>query len=229
LTFSDYMRAPIRLSALMKLPSIWVYTHDSIGLGEDGPTHQPIEQLAALRAMPRLNVIRPADANETVLGWRFALRNLEAPTAFALSRQNLPIIDPDAIPDDAIDRGAYVLRDAEGGDPQLILIGTGSEVSLCLEAADKLERTRVRVVSMPCMDTFAEADEAYQEQVLPNSCTARIAVEAAAQFGWDRWIGPAGRFVGMHSFGESGPAKDVYEHFGITADRVAEIGRELVG
>jgi transketolase len=228
LTFSDYMRGAVRLSALMKLPSIWVYTHDSIGLGEDGPTHQPIEQLAALRAMPRLNVVRPADANETALAWRFALRNTEAPTAFALSRQNLPILDPEAIPDDAIERGAYVLRDAGGGDPELILIGTGSEVSLCLEAADALDGVRVRVVSMPCMDTFARADEAYREQVLPASCPTRIAVEAACPFGWDRWIGPDGRFVGMETFGESGPAKDVYRHFGITAERVAALGREVV-
>ena len=228
LTFSDYMRGAVRLSALMKLPSIWVWTHDSIGLGEDGPTHQPIEQLAGLRAMPRLNVIRPADANETVLGWRFALRNSEAPTAFALSRQNLPIMDPDAVPDDAIECGAYVLRDADGGEPELILIGTGSEVSLCLEAADQLGGVRVRVVSMPCMDTFAESSRSYQDQVLPPGCRARIAVEAASPMGWDRWIGPDGAFVGMRTFGESGPAKEVYEHFGITASRVAEIGRELL-
>jgi transketolase len=227
LTFSDYMRGALRLSALMKLPSIWIYTHDSIGLGEDGPTHQPIEQLAGLRAMPRLNVVRPADANETALAWRFALRNLEAPTAFALSRQNLPILDPDSIPDDAIECGAYVLRDADGGDPELILIGTGSEVSLCLEAADALDGLGVRVVSMPCMDTFTQADEAYQERVLPSSCRARIGVEAASPFGWDKWIGPDGAFVGMTTFGESGPAKDVYEHFGITAERIAQLGRDL--
>jgi transketolase len=227
MTFSDYMRGAIRLSALMRLPAIWVYTHDSIGLGEDGPTHQPIEQLAALRAVPRLNVVRPADANETALGWRFALRTLDAPTAFALSRQNLPILDPDAIPDDAIERGAYVLRDAAGGDPELILIGTGSEVSLCLEAAEHLADMRVRVVSMPCMDTFAQADEAYREQVLPAACRARIAVEAACRLGWDRWIGPDGKFVGMETFGASGPAPAVYEHFGITAERVAALGRAL--
>jgi transketolase len=228
LTFSDYMRGAVRLSALMKLPAIWVYTHDSIGLGEDGPTHQPIEHLAGLRAVPRLNVVRPADANETALAWRFALRNSEAPTAFALSRQNLPILDPEAIPDDAIERGAYVLRDAEGGEPELILIGTGSEVSLCIEAADALVGVRVRVVSMPCMDTFAQADESYREQVLPAACRARIAVEAASPFGWDRWIGPDGAFVGMETFGESGPAKEVYRHFGITAERVAALGEELL-
>ena len=229
LVFSDYMRGAVRLSALMKLPSIWIYTHDSIGLGEDGPTHQPIEQLAGLRAMPRLNVIRPADANETALGWRFALASPDNPTAFALSRQNLPILDPEKIPHDAIERGAYVLRDAEGGAPELILIGTGSEVSLCLEAADLLEGVRVRVVSMPCMDTFTKADEAYREQVLPAACRARVAVEAASPMGWDKWIGEAGAFVGMETFGESGPYKDVYEHFGITAQRVAEVGRELIG
>jgi transketolase len=228
LTFSDYMRGAVRLSALMKLPSIWVYTHDSIGLGEDGPTHQPVEHLAALRAIPRLNVVRPADANETALAWRFALRNDQAPTAFALSRQNLPILDPDSIPDDAIERGAYVLRDAAGGDPELILIGTGSEVSLCLEAADALDGVRVRVVSMPCMDTFTHAEESYREQVLPSACRARVAVEAASPLGWDRWIGPLGAFVGMETFGESGPAEDVYKHFGITAERVAERGRAAV-
>jgi transketolase len=228
-TFSDYMRGAVRLSALMKLPVIWVWTHDSIGLGEDGPTHQPVEQLAGLRAMPRLRMIRPADANETALAWRYALRSNEAPTGFALSRQNLPILDPEGIPDDAIERGAYVLRDAEGEEPELILIGTGSEVSLCLEAADQLDGVTVRVVSMPCMDNFTEASRDYQDQVLPPACRARIAVEAASPVGWDKWIGRDGAFVGMRTFGESGPAKDVYEHFGITAPRVAQIGRELLG
>ena len=230
LNFSDYMRAAVRLSALMKLPAIWVWTHDSIGLGEDGPTHQPIEHLAALRAMPRLNMIRPADANETALAWRFALRQTEAPTAFALSRQNLPVMDPASVPDDAIERGAYVLSDSGNGDPDVILIGTGSEVSLCVEAAEQLESdgVAVRVVSMPCMDTFAEQDESYQEDVLPSSCRARVAVEAASPFGWDRWIGADGEFLGMRTFGESGPAKDVYEHFGITSERLVELGRSVM-
>jgi transketolase len=230
LTFSDYMRGAVRLSALMKLPSIWIWTHDSIGLGEDGPTHQPVEHLAALRAMPRLNVVRPADANETLLAWRFALRSGENPTALVLSRQNLPILDPDGVPDDAIERGAYVLQENfDEGEPELILMGTGSEVSLCLEAAGKLDGLRVRVVSMPCLDTFAHAGSEYIDSLLPPSCSARIAVEAASPLGWDRWIGPGGRFVGMETFGESGPAKEVFEHFGITAERVAEIGKELVG
>ena len=230
LTFSDYMRGAVRLSALMKLPSIWIWTHDSIGLGEDGPTHQPVEHLAALRAIPRLNVLRPADANETALGWRFALRQTEAPTAFALSRQNMPTMDPDSIPDDAIERGAYVVSDSGDGDPDLILIGTGSELSLCVEAAEKLadEGVAVRVVSMPCMDTFTEADESYRDEVLPPSVTARVAVEAASPLGWHRWIGLEGAFLGMTTFGESGPAKDVYEHFGITSEKLVELGRSVM-
>jgi transketolase len=230
LTFSDYMRGAVRLSALMKLPAIWVWTHDSIGLGEDGPTHQPVEHLAALRAIPRLNVLRPADANETALGWRFALRQTDAPTAFALSRQNLPVLDPDTVPDDAIERGAYVLRDPGDGDPELILIGTGSELQLCVQAAEALESdgVAVRVVSMPCMDTFAEQDDAYRDEVLPRSCRARVAVEAACPLGWDRWIGDDGEFLGMRTFGESGPAKDVYEHFGITSEKLVELGRSVL-
>jgi transketolase len=232
LIFSDYMRAAVRLSALMKLPSIWVWTHDSIGLGEDGPTHQPIEQLAGLRAMPRLNMVRPADANETALAWRFALRQTDAPTGLALSRQGLPILDPDSIPDDAIERGAYVLRESGNGDgePDLILIGTGSEVSLCLQAAEQLEGDGIstRVVSMPCMDTFRTADDSYRDEVLPPSCRARVAVEAASPLGWHEWIGPDGAFLGMTTFGESGPAKDVYAHFGITAERAAELGRQVL-
>jgi transketolase len=230
LTFSDYMRGALRISALMKLPSIWVYTHDSIGLGEDGPTHQSIEHLPALRAIPRLNVVRPGDANETVLGWRFALNNTEAPTAFALSRQNMATLDPDSVPDDAIERGAYVLKDAGDGAPDVILIGTGSELGLCVEAAEKLEAdgVAVRVVSMPCMDTFTRADESYREQVLPRSCRARVAVEAASPLGWYQWIGDAGCFLGMETFGESGPAKDVYEHFGITSERVVELARKSI-
>jgi transketolase len=230
LTFNDYMRPAVRLSALMELPAIWVYTHDSIGLGEDGPTHQPVEQLASLRAMPKLLALRPADANETSLAWRFALRREDGPTALALSRQGLPVLDPARIPDDAIERGAYVLRDPEGGgEPELILIGTGSEVSLCLEAAEQLSELRVRVVSMPCMENFIAAPREYREQVLPPRCRARIAVEAASPFGWDRVIGEHGRFVGMGGFGASGPAEDVYAHFEITAERVAALGRELVG
>ena len=232
LIFNDYMRAAVRLAALMKLPSIFLYTHDSIGLGEDGPTHQSVEQLAGLRAMPRLYVCRPADANESALVWRFALRQTENPCVMALSRQNLPIIDPDAIPDDAVERGAYVLRDgAEAdADPDLILMSTGSEVSLCMEAAELLEGQGIatRVVSMPCVDRFAEQDDDYRESILPRSCRARVAVEAASPLGWDRWVGDDGDTHCMTTFGESGPYKDVYEHFGFTPERIAERGRHVV-
>jgi transketolase len=230
LTFSDYMRGAVRLAALMKLPAMYVWTHDSIGLGEDGPTHQSVEQLAALRAIPRLNVIRPADPNETVLAWRFALRQNENPTAFALSRQGVPTLDPDAIPHDAIERGAYVYKDAENGEPEVILMGTGSELGLCLEAAEQLENdgVAVRVVSAPCLDTFAEQDDAYKEEVLPRSVRARVAVEAAVRMPWDRYLGEDGIFLGMSTFGESGPAKDVYEHFGITAEHAAQLAREAL-
>jgi len=231
LIFSDYMRGAIRLSALMKSPSIWVFTHDSIGLGEDGPTHQPIEQLAGLRAIPRLNVIRPADANETALGWQFALRQTEAPTAFALSRQNLPIIDPAEIPADAIERGAYVLTDSSnGGDPDLILMATGSEVALCAAARESLEGEGIatRLVSMPCVDRFTEQGAAYRDEVLPPSCRARVSVEAASPLGWHRWVGPDGDVIGMETFGESGPYQEVYEHFGFTPERIADRARAIV-
>jgi len=230
LNFSDYMRGAVRLAALMKLPAIYVWTHDSIGLGEDGPTHQPVEHLAALRAMPRLRLVRPGDANETVQAWRYALRETEAPTALALTRQGVPTLDPDGLPDDAIERGAYVVRDAENGEPDVILIGTGSELGLAMEAAEALagDGVDVRVVSMPCMENFDEQDEGYRDSVLPPSVRARVAVEAASPFGWAKWIGPDGAFVGMTTFGESGPAKDVYAHFGITAERVTEVAREAM-
>jgi transketolase len=231
LTFSDYMRGAVRLAALMKMPVIYVWTHDSIGLGEDGPTHQSVEHAAALRAIPRLNVVRPADPNETALAWRFALRSNENPTGLLLSRQSVPTLDPDRVPDDAIERGAYVYRDnSNGGQPDVILMGTGSEVGLCLEAADQLEAdgVAVRVVSAPCLDTFADAGETYQEEVLPRAVRARVAVEAAVRQSWDRWIGDDGLFLGMHTFGESGPAPAVYEHFGITAEHAVQLAREAM-
>jgi transketolase len=229
--FVDYMKASVRLAALMRLPVIQVYTHDSIGLGEDGPTHQPIEQLAHLRATPFLYAVRPADANETALAWRFALRQEHGPCALVLTRQGVPILDPEGIPDDAIERGAYVLRDpADGDEPHLILIGTGSEVSLCLSAAEALDGEGIptRVVSMPCFDRFGEQDEGYRDMVLPPSCRARVSVEAGATLGWERWVGEEGESIGMHGFGASGPAKDLFEHFGFTAERVAECGRRVV-
>jgi transketolase len=229
LTFSDYMKGAVRMAAIMECPSIFVYTHDSIGLGEDGPTHQPIEHLVHLRAVPKLNVVRPADFNETQLAWRFALRTTNRPTAFSLSRQGARTLDPGDIPDDAIERGAYVLRDSDG-DPDVILIGTGTEVGLALDAADALQgELEVRVVSMPCMDTFNEQDAAYRDSVLPPAVTARVAVEAASPFSWHRWVGDSGEIIGMTDYGASGPAKDVYAHFGITAEAVADAARRVAG
>ncbi len=231
-TFNDYMRGSVRLAALMGCPSIFVYTHDSIGLGEDGPTHQPIEQLAGLRAMPGLSVIRPAGANEVALAWRHALASTDHPSALVLSRQGIPTWNPAAIPDDAIERGAYVLRDSfrEPEPPDLILISTGTEVHICTRAADLLEADGIatRVVSMPCMTHFEAQDAAYRDQVLPPSCRARVSLEAASTFGWHRWVGDAGETIGMHSFGASAPAGALYKHFGFTPERVAETGSAVV-
>ena len=229
LIFSDYMKGAIRLAALMELPSIFCYTHDSIGVGEDGPTHQPIEQLAALRATPNINVVRPADAHETALAWSFALRASETPTVLALSRQALVVLDPELVPDDAIERGAYILRETDDA-AAVVLIGTGSEVSLCLAAAERLagEGIAARVVSMPCMDTFEAQPAAERERVLGPAGTPRIAVEAASPFGWDRWTGERGAIIAMRSFGASAPAADVYAHFGITADAIVEQAHALL-
>ena len=231
-TFSDYMRGSIRLAALMKLPSIFVFTHDSIGLGEDGPTHQPIEQLAGLRAMPVLRVVRPAGANETAMGWHYAIKSHDHPTALVLSRQGIPTWNPDDIPDDAIERGAYVLRHASGHPdaPDLILIGTGTEVHICNATADLLEADGIatRVVSMPCMENFGDQDAAYRHSVLPPQCRARVSVEAAAKLGWREWVGLEGEAIGMETFGASAPAGALYKHFGFTPERVADVGREVV-
>jgi transketolase len=231
LIFSDYMKGAVRLAAIMRIPSVFVFTHDSIGLGEDGPTHQPIEQLAALRATPNVDVVRPAGFNETALAWRFALRQTETPTVLALSRQGLPVWDPAGVPDDAIERGAYVLHDSEGGEPQVILMGTGSEVHVCNDAVRVLEEqgVRVRLVSMPCVDRFAAQDQAYRDSVLPPSVRARVAVEAASPLGWHRWVGDAGAVVAMETFGASGPAKQLYQHFGFTGEAVAERARAVMG
>ena len=229
LIFSDYMKAAIRLAAVMRIPSTFVFTHDSIGLGEDGPTHQPIEQLATLRATPNLDVVRPAGFNETALAWRHALRQTDRPTALALSRQGLPVWDPSGVPDDAIERGAYVLRDSEG-EPDVILMGTGSEVHQAHEAAKLLDAdgVKVRLVSMPCLDRFAEQDQAYRDSVLPPGVTARVAVEAASPLGWHRWVGEAGDVVAMEGFGASAPAKALYEHFGFSGQAIADRARAVL-
>jgi transketolase len=225
LIFSDYMKGAMRLAALMKLPSIFIYTHDSIGLGEDGPTHQSVEQLVHLRATPNLRVVRPADANETALGYRYAIRTDTGPTVLALSRQGLPTLDPDSVPDDAIERGAYVLKDSDG-EPELILMGSGSEVPLCMEAAEQLG-AGTRVVSCPCLDTFQDQDQDYRDSVLPPGVRARLAVEAASPMSWYRWVGDAGDVVGMTTFGASGPYKDVYEKFGITVENIVKRAKAL--
>jgi transketolase len=232
LTFSDYMRGAMRLAAEMSLPSIFVFTHDSIGLGEDGPTHQPIEQLAGLRAMPGLSVIRPAGANETALAWQHAIGSHDHPCALVFSRQGIPTWNPAAVPDDAIDRGAYILRDSyrEPDMPDLILIATGTEVHICTRSADLLEADGIatRVVSMPCVEHFADQDQDYRDHVLPPQCRARVSVEAASTMGWHRWVGDAGDTIGMESFGASAPAGVLYKHFGFTPERVADTGRATV-
>jgi transketolase len=228
--FLDYMKPSVRLASLMEIPVVHVYTHDSIGLGEDGPTHQPVEQLATLRAQPNIYCVRPGDANETALAWRFALEQTETPTALVLSRQGLPIVSRDDIPDDAIHRGAYVLRDSENGDPDVILIGTGSEVHICSGAAELLEEDGIatRVVSAPCLDRFAEQDEDYRDSVLPRGVRARVSVEAASPLGWSTWIGDDGDAIAMTTFGQSAPQPDLYEHFGFTPEKVAERARAVV-
>jgi transketolase len=229
--FSDYMRASIRLSALMEIPSIFVFTHDSIGVGEDGPTHQPIEQLAALRAMPNLIVLRPGDASEVVEAWKIIAQLQHQPAALVLTRQNLPTFDRTKYAAaSGTAKGAYVLADAPGGKPDVILIGTGSEVSLCVEAYEKLkaEGISARVVSMPSQEIFERQDKSYKESVLPPSVTARVSVEMAATFGWERYVGLKGRKIGMHRFGASAPLKDLLKFFGFTADAVVEEARKAI-
>ncbi|MCW2538617.1 MAG: tkt [Frankiales bacterium] len=232
LVFSDYMRPPVRLAALMKLPVTYVWTHDSIGLGEDGPTHQPIEQLAALRAIPGLDVVRPADANETAVVWRTVLEHTDRPAGLALSRQGLPVLDPAKVVD--ADKGAYILEEASAGLPQVILIATGSEVSLALTARERLEAegTPTRVVSMPCVEWFYAQDRAYQQHVLPPAVKARVSVEAAVPMGWREVVGEAGEIVAIDHFGASAAVGVLFEQFGFTPDRVvaaAHASLERVG
>jgi transketolase len=226
--FLDYCKPPLRLAALARIPSVFVFTHDSIGLGEDGPTHQPVEQLWALRATPNFDVIRPGDANETALAWKHAVQQTDTPVAMVLSRQNLPV--QDGVPADAVERGAYVLREAQDGEPRLILIGTGSEVHLCMQAADLLEQDGIatRVVSAPCLDRFELADADYRESVLPSGVRARMSVEAGATIGWHRWTGDQGATLGLDGFGASAPQKDLYEHFGFTPENIASQARKLL-
>ncbi len=230
--FTDYMRPSLRLAALMKLPVFYILTHDSIGVGEDGPTHQPVEHLAALRAIPGLQVMRPGDANEVAEAYRVLVTQSDAPAALVLTRQNLPTLDrAKYAPASGVHRGGYVLADAEGGQPEVILIATGSELSLAVDAYEQLtaEGVRARVVSLPCWELFEQQTQAYRDEVLPPEVTARVAVEMGVELGWSRYTGPAGRFVGMSTFGASAPFKRLLEHFGFTVDNLVATAKELLG
>jgi len=231
LAFADYMREPIRLSALSHYPSIWIFTHDSIGVGEDGPTHQPVEHLATLRAIPEMTVIRPADANETAVAWKVAMKHRRRPTLLALTRQNVPTIDRSLFASaDGLERGAYVLADMGDGDPELILMASGSEVNLIIEAGMRLaaEAISVRLVSFPSWELFGEQDQAYRESILPTMTKTRMAVEAGVSMGWERWVGEKGIILGIDRFGASAPCEVVYREFGLTIGNIVEHALQLV-
>jgi transketolase len=232
LQFSDYMRGSVRLAAMMGLPVTYVWTHDSIGLGEDGPTHQPVEHLWALRAIPGLDVVRPADANETTVAWRTILERTDHPVGLCLSRQNLPVVDRSSglAGADGVARGGYVLAEAEGGQADVILISTGSEVQIALAARDQLaaEGVRARVVSMPCVEWFEEQDAAYRDEVLPPHTRARVSIEAGIGLGWRQFVGDAGRIVSLEHFGASAAYQKLYEEFGLTAEHVVSAAKESI-
>jgi transketolase len=230
LVFSDYMRPAIRLAALMHLQVVYVFTHDSIGLGEDGPTHQAVEHVMALRLIPNLRVFRPGDANEVAMAWRAALERRDGPTAIVLSRQNVPTLDRSGLaPAEGALRGAYVLRDAESA--QVALLATGSELKIALDAADLLAARGVaaRVVSMPCWELFEAQDQAYRDAVLPPALTARVAVEAGRSLGWQRYVGDRGAVIGVDRFGFSAPFQQIYDYFGLTPEGVAETAQRVIG
>jgi transketolase len=224
------MKPAIRLGALSHLKAVYVFTHDSIGLGEDGPTHQPIEHLAGLRGVPELTVIRPADPNETVDAWAFAVQH-NGPTLLVLTRQTVAHLDRSGAKDPGVARGAYALADAEGGSPDVILIGTGSEVGLCVQAREKLKSfgVKARVVSMPCWSLFEAQEGSYRESVLPRAIKKRVTVEAGSPLGWRRWAGDEGSIIGVERFGASAPGQEVLAHLGFTADRVAAAALRLLG
>ena len=229
--FTDYMRPAMRLASIAEIPTIYILTHDSIGLGEDGPTHQPIEQLASLRAMPHMIVMRPGDANEVVEAWKVIMPMKHNPVALVLTRQALPTIDRSKYaPASGVAKGGYVLADVQGGKPEVILIGTGSELSLCMSAYEKLtaDGVRARVVSMPSTDLFDMQDEAYKKTVLPPEIKARVSVEAASVFGWERYVGLEGAIIGMTTFGGSAPAKDLFKKFGFTVDHVVQAAKQVI-
>jgi transketolase len=231
LTFSDYMRGSVRLAALSGLHVTYVWTHDSVGLGEDGPTHQPVEHYAALRAIPNLYFVRPGDANETIAAWALAIERTDGPVALALTRQKLPTLPgTDRLAREGVARGGYVLREASGGAPQLIMIGTGSELQLAFAAAEALEGEGIptRVVSLPCWERFEWQDQAYRDAVLPPAVRARVSVEVGVSLGWERWVGDAGAIIGLDHYGASAPAATIFEHFGFTAARVTDVARRVV-
>jgi len=230
--FSDYMRASMRLAALMEIPVLFIFTHDSIGVGEDGPTHQPVEQLAAFRAMPNMLVLRPGDANEVTEAYKVALQHFHGPSTLVFSRQAVPTLDRSKYaPASGAAKGAYILADADGGKPEVILLATGTELQWAVAAHEKLiaEGIKSRVVSMPCWELFEAQDAAYKESVLPSNVTARVSIEMAATLGWDRYVGPKGKIIGMHSFGASAPLKDLLKKFGFDADAVVTAARQLLG
>jgi transketolase len=231
LAFADYMREPIRLSALSHYPSIWVFTHDSIGVGEDGPTHQPVEHLATLRAIPNMTVIRPADANETAAAWKLAIERRHGPTLLAFTRQNVPTLDRTTFaPASGLEMGAYILADLGGGDPDLILMASGSEVGLIVAAGKQLaaQSLKVRLVSFPSWELFAAQSPAYRESVLSGTIKARLAVEAGVTMGWERWVGDNGAVIGINRFGASAPAATVYQELGLTVESVVARALSLV-
>ena len=231
LTFSDYMRGSVRIAALSGLHVVYVWTHDSVGLGEDGPTHQPVEHYAALRAIPNLWFVRPGDANETAAAWALATQRTDGPVALALTRQKLPTLPgTDHMARDGVARGGYILREATGGSPQLIMIGTGSELQLAFAAAQALEGEGIptRVVSLPCWERFEAQDQTYRDTVLPPSVRKRVSVEIGISLGWERWVGDEGAIIGLDHFGASAPAGTIFEKFGFTAERVTGVGRSVV-
>jgi len=231
LTFSDYMRGSVRIAALTGLHVVYVWTHDSVGLGEDGPTHQPVEQYAALRAIPNLWFVRPGDANETAAAWELAIERRDGPVALALTRQKLPTLPgTDRLAREGVARGGYILREAEGGDPRLIMIGTGSELQLAFAAAERMEGEGIptRVVSLPCWERFEAQDAAYLDTVLPPAVRKRVSVEIGVSLGWERWVGDEGAVIGLDRFGASAPAATIFENFGFTAERVTDVARRVV-
>jgi len=231
LIFSDYARASIRLSAIMEIPTIHVFTHDSIGVGEDGPTHQPIEQLASLRAIPGMHIFRPGDANEMVEAWKVIMKFRHEPSLLLASRQPIPVLDRTKYaPASGVAKGGYVLVDAEDSKPDVVLIASGTEVPLCVEAYEKLkaEGVKARVVSLPCWELFAAQDQSYRDAVLPPSIKGRVAVEMASTFGWERYVGLEGKIVGMRTFGASAPLKDLLKHFGFTVDAVVAAAKDVM-